>query len=155
MIRAIDLTDPAETRRLLELQRVSYRVEAELIGFDGIPGLHDTAASIRNCGETFFGWFESEQLAGAVSYKTDSGVVDIHRLVVDPGHFRRGIGERLIRHVLRTLADGTDKFLVATGTANDPAKRLYLKLGFVRIRDFEAEPNVWITEYERSANRMS
>jgi ribosomal protein S18 acetylase RimI-like enzyme len=153
MIRAIDLSDPAEAQQLLELQQVSYRVEAELIGFDGIPGLHDTAASIQNCGETFLGWFEADRLAGAVSYKAESGIVDIHRLVVDPAHFRKGIGESLIRHVLRIFEESADKFLVATGTANEPAKRLYRKLGFAAIRDFEAEPGIWITEFERLADR--
>ena len=38
--RRLDLSDPDTLRQLWDLQRASYAVEAELIGFDGIPALH-------------------------------------------------------------------------------------------------------------------
>ena len=40
--RRLDLSDPDTLRRLWDLQRASYAVEAELIGFDGIPALHES-----------------------------------------------------------------------------------------------------------------
>ena len=46
---------------LLSLQIASYRVEAELIGFDDIPPLKDGIQSIREAEETFYGFFVDEQ----------------------------------------------------------------------------------------------
>ncbi|MET7290500.1 hypothetical protein [Streptomyces sp. NPDC005573] len=38
----LDLSDPDTLRHLWDLQRASYAVEARLIGFDGIPPLHES-----------------------------------------------------------------------------------------------------------------
>ncbi|MFC4809684.1 GNAT family N-acetyltransferase [Paenibacillus sp. GCM10023250] len=149
MIRPISLTDPAAVRELLEVQRAAYRIEAELIGFDAIPGLRDTEETLGACGETFYGRYESGALAGAISFKTDADVVDIHRLVVHPAWFRKGIGESLLRHVLAQYAGRVERFLVATGAANLPALRLYRKLGFAESRTFEPVPGLRIAELER------
>ncbi|SFJ68476.1 Acetyltransferase (GNAT) family protein [Paenibacillus sp. UNC496MF] len=149
MIEPISLTDPAAVRELLAVQRAAYRIEAELIGFDGIPGLRDTEASLAACGETFYGRYESGALAGAISFKTDAGTIDIHRLVVHPAQFRKGIGESLLRHALALYAGRAERFLVATGAANLPALRLYRKLGFAESRVFEPVPGLRIAELER------
>lgn len=42
MLRPLDLSDPDVADRVVAIQRAAYRVEADLIGFDGIPPLHDT-----------------------------------------------------------------------------------------------------------------
>ncbi|AZN42503.1 GNAT family N-acetyltransferase [Paenibacillus albus] len=149
MIRAIQLNDQAQVRELLKMQLLSYSVEARLIGFYGIPGLHDTVETLQACGEQFFGCWQGEALAGAVSFKEENGCIDIHRLVVHPDFFRRGIGERLVSHVLDIFQHRAAKFIVATGAANLPAKRLYTKLGFVEQREVEAAPGFYITEFEK------
>ena len=53
--RRLDLSDPGTLRRLRDLQRASYTLEAELIGFDGIPALHESLEELRDCGESFLG----------------------------------------------------------------------------------------------------
>jgi hypothetical protein len=50
--RRLDLSDPGTLRRLRDLQRASYAVEAELIGFDGIPALRESLEELRDCGES-------------------------------------------------------------------------------------------------------
>lgn len=45
-VAELDLSDPVVAKRLADLLRASYAVEAELIGFDGIPGLGATAESV-------------------------------------------------------------------------------------------------------------
>jgi hypothetical protein len=42
----IDATDPKTAHRLVEIQRAAYAVETELIGFDGIPTLHDAVDDV-------------------------------------------------------------------------------------------------------------
>ncbi|SDX14449.1 GNAT family N-acetyltransferase [Paenibacillus sp. CF384] len=151
MIKELNLLDPSVAQQLLDVQLPSYRIEAELIGFDGIPGLHDTIEKLGKCQETFFGCYVEGELAGAISYKLeDNGsVVDIHRLIVHPNYSRRGIGERLVRFILDSFRNQAKSFIVATGAANTPAKRLYAKLGFEVVRDVEAVPGLFITEFSR------
>ncbi|RAP78646.1 GNAT family N-acetyltransferase [Paenibacillus montanisoli] len=148
-VKKLDLTDHRQAEQLLEVQLPAYRIEAELIGFDGIPGLRDTADTLRVCDEVFYGCFEDGVLAGAISYKAEDGIVDIHRLVVHPSYHRRGIGERLVRFVLEQFRGRVTAFIVSTGAANLPAKRLYAKLGFEEVRDVEAAPGLFITEFRR------
>ena len=101
----LDLDDLETASALLELQRRAYRVEADLIGFDGIPPLHETLAELQQCGETFLGAMLDEgKLAGAVSWRFSERTIDIHRLVVDPDAFRRGTGSLLVRAALRGRA---------------------------------------------------
>jgi len=53
--RRLDLSDPDTLRRLWDIQRASYAVEAQLIGFDGIPALHESLNELHDCGESFLG----------------------------------------------------------------------------------------------------
>ena len=76
--RRLDLSDPDTLRRLRDLQRASYAVEAELIGFDGIPALHESLEALRDCEESFLGIDDETGLAGAVSWvRLRDGTLDI------------------------------------------------------------------------------
>ncbi|SEM58592.1 GNAT family N-acetyltransferase [Paenibacillus sp. OV219] len=150
MIAAIDLNDEPQVRELLNVQLLSYNVEARLIGFYDIPGLRDTVDTLQACGEQFFGYWQQDALAGAVSFKDENGCIDIHRLVVHPDFFRRGIGEQLVSHVLDTFQHRAARFIVSTGAANLPAIRLYTKLGFVEQRKVEVAPGFFIAEFEKA-----
>src|SRR6476646_1831606 len=95
--RRLDLSDPGTLRRLRDLQRASYAVEAELIGFDGIPALHESLEELRDCGESFLGLDDETGLAGAVSWvRLQDGTLDICRLMVHPRAHRRGIATALL-----------------------------------------------------------
>src|SRR3954466_51630 len=93
MIHRLALSDDDTLRGLWELQRAAYAVEAELIGFDGIPPLRESLDDLRACGESFLG---TEDLTGAVSWvRLDDGTLDICRLVVHPRAHRTGIASAL------------------------------------------------------------
>lgn len=139
----LDLSDDAVLRELWTVQRLAYAVEAELIGFDGIPPLHESLDELRGCDETFLGLYDEEGLAGAVSYRLDGSTVDICRLVVHPRAHRRGIASKL----LDAVPDGPQT--VSTGTKNEPALALYRKRGFVETGMREVAPGVTITDLSR------
>jgi ribosomal protein S18 acetylase RimI-like enzyme len=139
----LDLSDDAVLHELWTVQRLAYAVEAEVIGFDGIPPLHESLAALRGCGETFLGLYDSEGLVGAVSYRLDGSTVDICRLVVHPRAHRRGIASKL----LDALPAGPQT--VSTGTKNEPALQLYRKRGFVETGTREVAPGVAITDLVR------
>ena len=133
-IREIDLSKIMAAAEVLELQRKSYIMEAKLIGTEEIPPLKETFEQLQTCGETFIGCFIGKRLAGAVSYKMEEETIDIHRVMVHPDFFRRGIAMTLLEHV-ELIEKESSKIIVSTGAANLPAVRLYEKLGFGQQKD--------------------
>lgn len=149
MIKTLDVKNTDITNDILHLQKVSYQVEAEIIGFDHIPPLMDTISSIRECDETFLGYYsENNVLAGIISYKVEGQVLDIHRLAVHPDFFRKGIAKKLLTHV-QSLNYEFSKIIVSTGLKNKPAINLYLKFGFERIRTVKVEEGIDIVLFEK------
>lgn len=151
-VRALDLDDPATLEAIVALQRVSYRVEAELLGARTLPALTETPRRLRAARERFLGAFEEERLVGAVAWKRSGPLVDIHRLVVHPDRFRRGIAGRLL-DALDALEADAERTIVATGAANAPARALYERHGFRPVEERTASGGIPILTYERLAPR--
>lgn len=148
-IREIDLKEIMAAAEVLDLQRASYKLEAKLIGTDEIPPLNETFEQLQTCVETFIGYYIGNRLAGAVSYKKEKGTLDIHRVMVHPDFFRRGIASRLIAHI-ESLENDTSETIVSTGAANQPAVRLYEKLGFKRQEDIAVGDGLRIANFKKS-----
>ena len=77
---------------LLELQRAGYAVEADLIGDDRIPSLHEDVDALRGAGLYWLATFDGADPVAAVGWTESHGIVDIDRLVVAPRAHRRGLG---------------------------------------------------------------
>jgi GNAT superfamily N-acetyltransferase len=151
-IRALDLGDPDTLDAIVALQRASYRVEAELLGARSLPALSETPRRLRAAGGCFLGAVEDARLVGAVAWKRFGPLVDIHRLVVDPDRFRRGIAGRLL-DALDEREHDAERTIVATGAANAPARRLYEHHGFAPVEERLASGAIPIIVYERRARR--
>lgn len=145
VIRPIDVKDRTEALHVLALQMKAYLLEAKLIGFKEIPPLKETVASLQTCGETFIGCFDHDELAGAVAYERKGDTVTVCRMMVHPDRHRKGIGSRLLSHVLE-LHKNVPQIVVSTGTANGPAVCLYAKYGFVPRRQHLIAPGITLTE---------
>ncbi|KKK39161.1 GCN5 family acetyltransferase [Mesobacillus campisalis] len=133
MIRKIDIRNSKYAEAVLKIQIPSYKVEAEIIGSYEIPALKDTIYTLQHCGETFFGYYVNEELCGVISVKADDEYVDIHRLIIHPNHFRKGIAQLLLNFIESKFKAETIK--VATGSKNIPAVRLYEKNGFRNMKE--------------------
>ncbi|WP_274362434.1 GNAT family N-acetyltransferase [Paenibacillus thermotolerans] len=142
-----DITDPQHARNVQELQQLSYPIEAQLIGLETLPPLLDTVETLMGCGEQFIGCFEGDRLIGAVAYKMDGGTIDIHRMMVHPERFRKGIANTLLTAALSV--PGVNKAVVSTGSANLPAVTLYERHGFKEKERVEVAPGVTITLFEK------
>jgi GNAT superfamily N-acetyltransferase len=147
-IGALDLGDPGIVDAIVVLQRASYRVEADLLGARTLPALTETPRQLRAAGERFLGAFEDERLVGAVSWKRSGALVDIHRLVVHPDRFRRGIAGRLLA-ALGEHEPAVERTTVATGAANAPARRLYERHGFAPGEEQLVGGSIRLVIYER------
>lgn len=148
MIKKIDITNPRMAEAVLGIQMPSYKVEAELIGFEELPPLKDTVETLRDCGEDFYGYFSGSELCGAIAIKWEEAIIDIHRLMVHPEHFRKGIAKELLRYV-ESLASSEGMIVVATGTDNFPAVSFYKQSGFVETDVFLVDGQLSITSFQK------
>jgi len=81
---------------------------------------------------TFYGWEENGHLLGVVGYQPLREVTLLRHAYVLTSHQRRGIGERLLRHLLSLTR--TPRLLVGTW-ADAWAVRFYQKHGFRLLPD--------------------
>lgn len=130
----LDQIQPSVAARIVALQRAAYRIEGQLINFDGIPPLHETENEVSALKITILGALDGTDLAGMIGYRRVGDVVEIDRLAVNPRVFLSGIATFLIMDVRRREQDAT-RFEVSTAAGNYPAIALYTKHGFRRRRD--------------------
>lgn len=147
MIKEIEIDKKREAETVLNLQIPAYKVEADIIGSDEIPPLKDTVETIQSCEETFYGYYLHEELCGAISVKVTDEEVDIHRLIVHPDHFRKGIAQKLLDFVENQFQNRVLK--VATGAKNTPAVQFYEKNGFEKRKEVTVSKEITLTFFER------
>lgn len=131
MIIKVDITNSIVAEKVLNIQMRSYSVEAKIIGFYDIPPLKDTIETLQESEKTFFCYYLNGELCGVVSIKIEKSIIDIHRLMVHPEHFKKGIASKLLDFIEENK-ENCDAIIVATGTKNEPAVNFYLKNGFFK-----------------------
>ena len=96
-IVVLDHRGPAVAERIVEVQQAGYRIEAQITGYDGMPGLTQDADDVAALDGVMLGATVDETLVGVLGYLRHGDLVDVDRLAVHPDHFRRGIGASLLR----------------------------------------------------------
>lgn len=146
-VRGFELVD-GFGERVLEMQHAAYAIEADLIGDDRIPPLHETLDDLLAADLRWIGAFDGDRLIGAIGVgETTNWEVEIDRLMVDPAHHRHGAGYSLVAEVIRRATERS--VVVSTGRDNRPARRLYESFGFDHTGDDEVIPGLWVARYRR------
>ena len=71
---------------------------------------------------------------GVISINTTGQLADLHRLLVEPGSRRQGIGADLLRAGLDIVRrHGVREMILDVGYHNEPAIALYQQLGFEQL----------------------
>lgn len=146
VVEPLELSDRRTATRILEIQRAAYTIEAALLGFDGIPVLAETLEDLMEP-TSILEWIGIRcggSIVAAMATRSERGVCDIDRLVVDPAWFRRGLARALVS----TLAD-RGSVTVSAGTANLPAIELYESMGFQQESTEAIAPGVTIKHLRR------
>jgi GNAT superfamily N-acetyltransferase len=142
----LDQTQPSVSAKVVLVQRAAYRVEADLIGFDTIPPLHETAEDVSKLDLTMLGVLEGRDLVAIAGYRRRGDEVDIDRLAVHPSHFRHGIASLLLEEIHHREREAR-RFTVSTGARNFPATELYAKLGYRQLPGQRLLPNLLIARF--------
>ncbi|WP_080848908.1 GNAT family N-acetyltransferase [Cytobacillus gottheilii] len=148
MIQKIDITDPEHAKAVLDVQIPSYNIEAYIIGYQDIPPLKDTVESLQRCGEIFFGYYCGKKLCGVISVKLEKNVLDIHRLIVHPQYFKKGIAGELLSFI-ETYMDNIDTICVSTASNNAPAIQFYTKNGFSKLEEIRVNEQLSLTSFNK------
>lgn len=135
-------TDRLSAEKILAVQRSAYAVEAELIGDDRIPLLHESVDDLCAAQVHWLVARDLDEILGAAAWSGSK----IDRLVVAPHAHRQGIGRALVEVMLNSIAG--QQLRVATGRDNGPARRLYESLGFAHTENQEVLPGLWLARYE-------
>lgn len=110
--------------------------------------MKDTVYTLQQCGETFFGYYLKEELCGVISIKVENGIIDIHRLMVHPKHFKKGIAKMLLDFI-ENDNEGFETIIVSTGSKNTPAVTFYLKNGFSKTEEISITERLSITSFKK------
>ncbi|PFJ18165.1 GNAT family N-acetyltransferase [Bacillus cereus] len=149
MIQQLVPTSRKTATSILKIQIPAYEIEAKYINSTAIPRLYDTVADIQTCDEIFYGYFYENVLAGFISFKSNDDEVDIHRLVVSPDHFHKGIATKLLLHLFN-MFPSSKTYIVQTGKENMPALSLYKKHGFIEVQDIILPDGVILTSLKKT-----
>ena len=144
----LDHSDPEVAAAIRDLQRAAYALEAALIGFGGIPTLHETADAVARLDLVVLGALDGGRLVGILGYRRMDDDVDVDRLAVDPGALRTGVATALLEELHRR-EDDARTFHVTTGADNGPAVALYTRLGYERAADRVLANGLRLAEFAR------
>ncbi len=150
VVVAVDHRNAETAAQLVALQRRAYAVEAELIGYDRIPPLVESAEELMQSPLTVWAVLERAAVVGLLGFTVEKGTVDIDRIAVDPAHFRQGHA-RLLLTRLHELHPGCD-VVVSTGEANAPAIAMYESLGYQRVGKRTVVETLEVVEFRRSGD---
>lgn len=132
MIKKLDNSIEYVANQIFTIFQNSYKVEAQLIGAADFPPLMRSAVDIKNSKTLFYGYSENECLAAVIEVVIEDKLLDICSLTVDPNYVRKGIANKLISYILKTIT--FSEAIVETAVENIPAIKLYKKHGFVEYK---------------------
>ncbi|AGE79186.1 MULTISPECIES: GNAT family N-acetyltransferase [Bacillus cereus group] len=149
MILKLNSTSFEVATSILQVQIPAYKVEAGYLNSTAIPRLYDTVNDIQNCVETFYGYFSENKLVGFISFVQEEKLIDIHRLVVSPDFFQKGIATKLLIYIFNMFPSSMT-YIVQTGKANTPAITLYKKHGFITVSDTILPDGMILTQLKKT-----
>ncbi|MEU0430323.1 GNAT family N-acetyltransferase [Streptomyces sp. NPDC006290] len=155
IVRELDLAEETTAAAVHRIGRRAYAVEADLIGFDGIPALRESLEEMRAQPLRWLGAVTDDgRVIAFVAWQWSAGedALDIDRVCVDPTWFRRGLASRLLGHLLTDLVP-SGYVLVSTGADNRPAVALYERLGFSRVGTVEPAPGLKVAQFRLTRDR--
>lgn len=140
----------ADAEEILALQKLAYRSEAELYGYQLAP-LTQTLVEIRAdfSRQRFLKARVGGKTVGSVRARSEGSTCHIGRLVVHPDFQNRGIGKALMREVEGMFSDCL-RFELFTGSRSSKNIGIYQRLGYVAFREEAVDENLTLLSMEKT-----
>lgn len=146
MIKKLNNKDLVAAKSMQVVFQASYKIEAELLNATDFPPLKRPLEGYINSENLFYGFYKDQELAGVVEIIDAKTYTHVRSLVIHPNFFRQGIAQQLMEFVLATFK--SNLFVVETGVDNVPASKLYLKLGFAEVKQWDTEFGIRKVKFE-------
>ena len=121
----------SDLQDILELQYLAYQSEAELFGNKDIPPLKETLEEVIeefNAGVILKMPDENNRIIGSVRAREKDGTAYIGKLMVHPGHRRKGYGRMLLAEIEKYFPG--KRYELFTSTRSKDNIRLYESVGY-------------------------
>ena len=110
---------------------VSQIAELEKICFNDPWSENSIASELGNRLSHWLVVLDGEKVVGYVGSQTVLGETDMMNIAVHPDYRKQGIATELIEALIQVLKErGSHSLMLEVRESNDPAKELYLKMGF-------------------------
>lgn len=128
-----------ELSEILEIQKISYKKEAERYNDFNIPPLTQTIDEIEKEFESsiFLSAIYDNKIIGSVRGRKIENGCEIGRLMVLPEYQRNGIGRKLLKAIEKELYEmfpGTSRFELFTGELSFDNINLYESEGYQKFK---------------------
>ena len=119
---------------LMNSSHVEAIAELEKVCFNDPWSVNAINSELNNSLSLWLVAVEGERLAGYVGSQSVLGWADMMNIAVDPDFRGQGVGRRLIEELIAHLKKNSVTCLtLEVRASNDPAIRLYDKLGFTQV----------------------
>jgi len=129
---------PADAASYRDIRLEALRCNPESVGstFDAENAQPLTFFSDRIGGSNVFGAFQGSKLVGIAGLLIGKGQKEAHKgrlvgMYVRPSARKVGVGRRLVETIIESARHSVELIQLAVVSDNEPARRLYERLGFV------------------------
>lgn len=152
--RRIEQATKEDLPRIIELQRMAFKEEADIVGDPNIPpmtqtvdelGLELDKVVILKC-------VENDVILGSVRAFADGGTCHINRLIVHPEHWNRGIGTNLMKDIEDRFRS-VERYELWTRIDNHRTRPFYERLGYRPFRTELVKPPLTFVYLEKFNQR--
>ncbi len=147
---------PDDAQSILEVQKLAFRSEAELLDNYRIPPLMQTIESITEDFETydFYKITVKNKILGALKVRVlDNNVLWIGRLIVHPDYQKQGLGRTLMKFIERKYKT-VKGFELFTAQKSKRNIRFYQSLGYSVVDQFTEPGHADIMLVKMTKNRQ-
>lgn len=146
----IQRADISDAERILDLQKTSFKSEAELYNNYNIPPLTQTLKEMQDdfLYKEFLKATEDDKIIGSVRAFEKDGTCHVGRLMVHPNFQNHGIGTNLMQE-MENLFDTCKRFELFAGSKSKKNIMLYEKLGYKTFKTEKINENVSLVYMEK------